>query len=140
MSKGMSKTRESKVESVDKLYNLHKATAEAMEFSNEDPEVSPWRKLAPIPFSRETDKLEFYTDVLFFMRKLRNTHEGIVAMDRQDKERRGSTSLAHRRASHHGIKSYIGINICTNVIKNHKLILIKNMITISLKVIVSLLL
>ncbi|ETS84738.1 hypothetical protein PFICI_02763 [Pestalotiopsis fici W106-1] len=78
---------ESKMGSVDKLYNLHKSTAEAMEFSTEDPTISAWSNPAFDPIVRRREELEFYTDVLFFMRKLRHTHKAIVERERINKER-----------------------------------------------------
>ncbi|KAF3019393.1 hypothetical protein E8E14_012250 [Neopestalotiopsis sp. 37M] len=76
---------ESKMAAVDKLYNLHQSTAEAMEFSNQDVRGISWGGPGGVPGGHR-DRLEFYSDIVFFMRKLRDTHQKLAESERRQRQ------------------------------------------------------
>ncbi|KAF7522030.1 hypothetical protein G7054_g12267 [Neopestalotiopsis clavispora] len=73
---------ESKMAAVDKLYDLHQSTAKVMDFSNQDLHGIPWSAPGRIPGGHR-ERLEFYSDIVFFMRKLRDTHQKIAETERR---------------------------------------------------------
>lgn len=69
---------ESKMGLVDTMYNLHESTVEAVEYGQNDPSGASYFVNEG---ARHRDNLNFYRDAMFFMRRVRDSHQRLVRFD-----------------------------------------------------------
>ncbi|WYZ42091.1 hypothetical protein EsH8_V_000986 [Colletotrichum jinshuiense] len=75
---------ESKMNLVDTMFGIHESTVEAAKYGDMDPAVSVyWRREG----EKYTQHLDFYRDAMFFMKRIRESHQRLIRFEQQRKEK-----------------------------------------------------